>query len=225
MKGYTDQYLLSISYEKVISVKNKLYKYYMKLEVLVLAVSGFFIANTYYEGNYVKILQSWQKYFKMAGFAFAGLSIYLFLKKNPNQSQSLVQELTNIVKFMPSAKSTLDVFTPFTDFTNQTPFMGGGMSMNNDGTNMYGQSQQQQHQVNRIMESGKTGTKRCVSETKKKFVASQQSWKCGHCQKQLPAWFEVDHKIRLEHGGSNHVDNLVALCRDCHGRKTAMENL
>ena len=197
----------------------------MKLEVLVLAVSGFFIANTYYEGNYVKILQSWQKYFKMAGFAFAVLSIYLFLKKNPNQSQSLVQELTNIVKFMPSAKSTLDVFTPFTDFTNQTPFMGGGMSMNNDGTNMYGQSQQQQHQVNRIMESGKTGTKRCVSETKKKFVASQQSWKCGHCKKQLPAWFEVDHKIRLENGGSNHVDNLVALCRDCHGRKTAMENL
>ena len=195
----------------------------MKLEVLVLAVSGFFIANTYYEGNYIKILQSWQKYFKMAGFAFAGLSIYLFLKKNPSQSQSLVQELTNIVKFMPSAKSTLDVFTPFTDFTNQTPFMGGG---GGGGMNMYGQSQQQQqHQVNRIMESGKTGTKRCVSETKKKFVASQQSWKCGHCQKQLPAWFEVDHKIRLEHGGSNHVDNLVALCRDCHGRKTSMENL
>ena len=63
------------------------------------------------------------------------------------------------------------------------------------------------------------------SETKKKFVASQQSWKCGHCQIQLPAWFEVDHKIRLENGGSNHVDNLVALCRDCHGKKTAMENL
>ena len=186
----------------------------MKLEVLVLAVSGFFIANTYYDGNYVKILQSWQKYFKMIGFAFAGLSIYLFLKKNPGQSQSLVQELTSIIKFMPSAKSTLDVFTSFTDFTNQTSFIGSGTN-----------GQQQQHQVNRIMESGKTGTKRCVSETKKKFVASQQNWKCGHCQKQLPAWFETDHKIRLEHGGSNHVDNLVALCRDCHGRKTAMENL
>ena len=194
----------------------------MKLELLVLAVSGFFIANTYYDGNYIKILQSWQKYFKMAGFAFAGLSIYLFLKKNPNQSRSLVQELTNIVKFMPSAKSTLDVFTPFTDFTNQTPFMESGMS---GGYGQQQQQQHQQHQINRMMESGKTGTKRCVSETKKKFVASQQSWKCGHCQKQLPAWFEVDHKIRLEHGGSNHVDNLVALCRDCHGRKTAMENL
>ena len=192
----------------------------MKLELLVLAVSGFFIANTYYEGKYIKILESWQKYFKMAGFAFAGLSIYLFLKKNPNQSRPLVQELTNIVKFMPSAKSTLDILSPFADFTNQTPFMGG-----EGGMNMYGGSQQQQHQVNRLMESGKTGTKRSVSETKKKFVASQQGWKCGHCQKQLPAWFEVDHKIRLEYGGSNNVDNLVALCRDCHGRKTAMENL
>jgi 5-methylcytosine-specific restriction endonuclease McrA len=195
----------------------------MKLEILVLAVSGFFIANTYYDGNYIKLLQSWQKYFKMAGFAFAGLSIYLFLKKNPTQSKSLVQELTNIVKFMPSAQSTLDIFTPFTDFTNRTPFMGGGGENSNNSFEPY--QQQQQPQINRMMESGKTGTKRCVSETKKKFVASQQNWKCGHCQKQLPAWFEVDHKIRLDSGGSNHVDNLVALCRDCHGRKTAMENL
>ena len=200
----------------------------MKLEFLVLAVSGFFIANTYYDGNYIKILQSWQKYFKMAGFAFAGLSIYLYLKKNPYQSHSLVNELTNIVKFMPSAQSTLDIFTPFTDFTNRTHFMGGGGLGNGVGNEYDTHHQyqpQQQQQINRMMESGKTGTKRCVSETKKKFVASQQSWKCGHCQKQLPAWFEVDHKIRLDNGGSNHVDNLVALCRDCHGRKTAMENL
>ena len=66
-------------------------------------------------------------------------------------------------------------------------------------------------------------TKRSVSETKKKWVASQQNWTCNHCNKQLPAWFEVDHKVRLEYGGSNHVDNLEALCRDCHGKKTAME--
>ncbi|ADX06489.1 hypothetical protein 162276082 [Organic Lake phycodnavirus 2] len=52
-----------------------------------------------------------------------------------------------------------------------------------------------------------------------------QNWKCGECQKQLPAWFEVDHTIRLEHGGTNEISNLVALCRDCHGKKTAMENM
>jgi 5-methylcytosine-specific restriction endonuclease McrA len=78
---------------------------------------------------------------------------------------------------------------------------------------------------NRIIQSGKKGTKRSVSETKKKFVAARQNWHCGDCQTQLSAWFEVDHKVRLEYGGSNHVDNLVALCRECHGKKTAMENL
>jgi 5-methylcytosine-specific restriction endonuclease McrA len=77
----------------------------------------------------------------------------------------------------------------------------------------------------RMMNSGKTGTKRSVSETKKKFVASRQNWSCDDCKSQLSAWFEVDHVVRLEHGGSNHVDNLVALCRECHGKKTAMENL
>jgi 5-methylcytosine-specific restriction endonuclease McrA len=29
----------------------------------------------------------------------------------------------------------------------------------------------------------------------------------------------------LEYGGSNHIDNLVALCRECHGKKTTIENL
>ena len=74
-------------------------------------------------------------------------------------------------------------------------------------------------------ELGKKATKRSVSETKKKYVASNQNWKCGDCQKQLNAWFEVDHKTRLEYGGSNHIDNLVALCRECHGKKTTIENL
>ena len=74
-----------------------------------------------------------------------------------------------------------------------------------------------------ILKSGKKGTKRSVSETKKKFVASNQNWQCGACRKQLNAWFEIDHNVRLEHGGSNHVDNLVALCRECHGKKTTIE--
>ena len=58
-----------------------------------------------------------------------------------------------------------------------------------------------------------------VSGTKKKYIAAQQGWKCKHCNSQLDAWYEVDHIIRLEHGGSNHVTNLVALCRNCHGKK------
>jgi 5-methylcytosine-specific restriction endonuclease McrA len=77
----------------------------------------------------------------------------------------------------------------------------------------------------KILSSGKNTTKRSVSETKKKYVAYLQNWKCAKCQKQLNAWFEVDHKIRLEYGGGNDVQNLEALCRECHGKKTAMENM
>ena len=76
-----------------------------------------------------------------------------------------------------------------------------------------------------LHKSGGKSTKRCVSETKKKYVASLQNWHCSKCNKQLTAWYEVDHKIRLEHGGTNELDNLEALCRECHGEKTAMENL
>ena len=76
-----------------------------------------------------------------------------------------------------------------------------------------------------MLNSGKkTNSKRSVSETKKKYVASNQNWKCAECQEQLSAWFEVDHLTRLADGGTNHVENLRALCRNCHGKKTAYEN-
>jgi 5-methylcytosine-specific restriction endonuclease McrA len=68
-------------------------------------------------------------------------------------------------------------------------------------------------------------TKRAVSETKKKYVAAQQDWKCGQCKSQLDHTYEIDHRIRLEYGGGNDVQNLVALCRNCHGKKTASENM
>ena len=77
----------------------------------------------------------------------------------------------------------------------------------------------------KILSSGKNGTKRSVSETKKKYVASMQDWKCGQCNKKLTHTFEVDHKIPLKNGGSNHVDNLESLCPNCHREKTAMDNM
>ena len=65
--------------------------------------------------------------------------------------------------------------------------------------------------------------KRSVSETKKKVVAFNQDWKCDSCQKKLPASFEVHHKTSLQSGGSNDINNLVALCRNCHGNETIKE--
>jgi 5-methylcytosine-specific restriction endonuclease McrA len=50
-------------------------------------------------------------------------------------------------------------------------------------------------------------------------------WKCGHCNQQLDHTFEVDHILDLQYGGSNNVDNLVALCRNCHGKKTMKRHI
>ena len=49
--------------------------------------------------------------------------------------------------------------------------------------------------------------------------------KCGKCGNMLDATFEVDHKIELQDGGTNHVDNLWALCPNCHRQKGLMNKI
>lgn len=191
----------------------------MKLELIVVLVTLFFIFNTYNDGKYLKLLLSWKKYYTMIGYAFIGFSVYLFVRKNPSNTHDLVKHTTNMIKFMPINKEPLQLLTPFLDATknNESSYM------------MDGYEKQLNYNINsrenRILNSGKTSNKRSVSETKKKFVAAKQGWNCMHCKKQLPAWFEVDHVVSLENGGSNHVDNLEALCRDCHGKKTCNDRI
>ena len=38
--------------------------------------------------------------------------------------------------------------------------------------------------------------------------------KCGSTQN-----LEIDHKVSLADGGTNHIDNLQTLCQDCNRRK------
>lgn len=66
--------------------------------------------------------------------------------------------------------------------------------------------------------------KRNVSSLTKKMVASNQEWKCGSCNQTLDYTYEIDHHIPLFKGGSNDIINLIALCRNCHGKKTLLEN-
>ena len=213
----------------------------VKAEYIVFIIAAFRIIHTYYDGHLMKMFQSNQKWMKMAMFAFAGLSLFLFLRRNPENSRQLMYHANDIIKYMPISKGTADMITPFFDMTRVSPPNDGGAMSGASGgasgsaigramSSAMGAPSSQgggggSASERRILNSGKNSSKRSVSETKKKYVAAQQGWKCGDCQRQLPAWFEVDHVIALEHGGSNHVDNLVALCRDCHGKKTAMSFL
>ena len=66
---------------------------------------------------------------------------------------------------------------------------------------------------------------RNVTNLTKKIVASNQGWHCGHCHTQLDFTYEIDHITPLFRGGSNEPRNLIALCRNCHGKKTILERI
>lgn len=203
----------------------------MRVEIGLLLVTGFLIYNTYHDGKYTKMFMAGKKYYQMAFYGVLGIGVYLLLKRNPAQCKNMLLHANNMVKYMPIDKSSMNMINPILDFTTGEQSGGGGgdgrVGQNNNQTGAFMSSFMESNNLNeqRILQSGKKATKRSVSETKKKFVASQQSWKCGDCQNQLTAWFEVDHVKRLEYGGGNEVGNLVALCRECHGKKTAMENM
>ena len=212
----------------------------MRLEIVLFLVVGFIMANIYTDGKYLKRLLSYKKYYQMAGVAFGGLVLYWLLKKNPRGAHEMIRTSNEYLKHLPIDSNAAGIISPILDFTTKQEMVhngGGGGGGYGHGTNslynifardpMAPPTRQAEMKLMNSggMANGVKKTKRSVSETKKKFVASRQNWKCGDCQQQLSAWFEVDHKVRLEYGGSNHIDNLVALCRECHGKKTTIENL
>jgi hypothetical protein len=206
----------------------------MRIELWIFLITSAILANMYTEGKFLKKMLSYKKYYQMAGVVLGALILWWLVKKDPTNAKNIILSSNEYLKYMPIDKNSSSVISPILDFTSKYNFSGGhtsGQTAYERGVeNGYGgpilqMPNQETRAVNKMMQSGKKATKRSVSETKKKFVASRQGWKCGDCGEQLNAWFEVDHKIRLEYGGSNHIDNLVALCRECHGKKTTIENL
>ena len=172
----------------------------MTPQFVILLITGGLIYNNYYDNFIINNFKQYIKYYKIGLIAVMAVGVLIIMNRNPGESWSMMNAIKQYIHVVPMDRSTKDLINPL---------LSGGKDA----------------ATQRIETSGKNSNKRSVSETKKKFVASSQNWKCGDCGEQLSAWFEVDHKVRLEYGGSNHIDNLVALCRECHGRKTTMENL
>lgn len=167
----------------------------MRIEVFILVVCCLAAYNAYYDNKYWLLLLSYRKHYKVMGYLLFGVVAYLLIKKDPNRGKNLLFCVNNMVQKIPITSSLIEEHNPVVDFTKR----------------MYDVSQKP--------------VKRVVSETRKKFVASSQNWRCGHCKKMLDHTFEIDHEVSLEKGGSNEVSNLIALCRNCHGLKTASENM
>ena len=115
------------------------------------------------------------KYYSMIIYGAMGLGIYLF--KTRSKSSKNIMYANNAVRYMPINKSSLNLFNPIVDFT--TTYNDGDPNANMTGSFMRSFNNANNLSEERILRSGKKGTKRSVSETKKKYVASNQNWKCG----------------------------------------------
>jgi 5-methylcytosine-specific restriction endonuclease McrA len=49
-------------------------------------------------------------------------------------------------------------------------------------------------------------------------------WLGHYTSIRLCSFLEVEHRLPLADGGTNELDNLQLLCRDCHKKKTASEH-
>lgn len=183
----------------------------MRYGLVIFGIAGLLIYNIYYENRIMDVFHRNKKYIKMASIAFTALSLYVFIRKHPDESSSMVKHAAGMVEYLPIDRNSKDLLTPLLDLTKNKH-----VSMSESayrGGNVMGQGTSVLHH------------KRSVSETKKKYVASQQNWQCNHCGEKLEATFEVDHVIELQDGGTNDVSNLMALCRNCHGNKTLLQRM
>ncbi len=180
----------------------------MSIKLWIVIICSLILYNIYYEKNILAKLNKHKKYYKMLFVIIMGFGALSIVNKSPNMSYDNMKTFQEFIKIMPIDRQSKDMLTPFLSNHLST------------GLN----ASREQASVRKIENSGSKGTKRSVSETKKKYVASQQNWTCNKCNEKLNHTFEVDHKVRLEYGGTNEVSNLEALCRECHGQKTSFEN-
>jgi 5-methylcytosine-specific restriction endonuclease McrA len=195
----------------------------MRIELVVLLIAGLVAFNIYTEGKYTKMVMGYKKYWQIAAVVFGAVVLCWMLRRDPSKARDMLESTQSYLKYMPIDSRTSGFLSPILDFTAKRTFA-------ND------LQQQQQRPVVELDGGSNNGgsldgggsmkrVKRSVSETKKKYVAARQKWLCNDCGAMLTATYEIDHIIRLDRGGSNHIDNLAALCPNCHRQKTMIENL
>jgi len=154
----------------------------------------------------------------MGGIVLGFFVVCWLMRTNPKGTQEMLLSTNEYIKYLPVDRNVKSVLEPVLmnlsspTLTESVPLFGGGMAAAKMNTS-------------KMSAAVSAATKRSVSESKKKYVASKQAWKCRECQEILPATFEVDHIKRLQYGGSNEIDNLQALCPNCHREKTMKETM
>ena len=70
----------------------------------------------------------------------------------------------------------------------------------------------------------RTNRRRGINKHVRDDVIRKQNTQCNTCTKPLTEYnTNIDHTIGVQFGGTNDVDNLQALCVECHSEKTIKE--
>lgn len=194
------------------------------------------MAHIYTDGKYLKLALQHKKYIKMAGIALVGLFLFYVLKKlSPSKKREFLQMSNEYLKHLPIDRNASSFISPILDFTSNNYFASGagaaaaaaagGATLPVGNGRGGGPRYVASAEIGGGVGGAAQKVKRSVSETRKKFVASRQGWKCNSCNMLLDFTYEIDHVKSLASGGDNSVDNLVALCVGCHKQKTLMDYL
>ncbi len=208
--------------------------------LIILIPTVIYIVNEYHQN---KIFDFFQSIYKHRKFIML-ITPFVLLYVRPDLLKKIMLYFQNIDD-SPMYQDMDTLMNSYVNLRNQRKYNNRKLNipstnqvqMNNFQKQYNNRYQQQfQQQINPKAKTGSTNInllknpqpkkhKRNVSESKKKFIASNQKWKCAHCQNLLDNTYEVDHIVALYKGGSNELNNLEALCRNCHGKKTFMEKM
>lgn len=191
----------------------------MRIEIVILLIGAVLVYNVYTDGLWLRKIMSYKKYMTIGAIILGSLFLCWLFRRNPSSAVKMLQHSNEYLKYLPIDGGATQMITPILDFTLnksfprsvEQPFVDMNMQSFDQGSVEVG--------------GGGSKTKRSVSESKKRFVASQQNWLCKKCGEMLPPTYEIDHVVRLDRGGSNELSNLAALCPSCHRHKTLMENM
>ena len=158
---------------------------------------------------------------RVFGILFLVILLIIFLE-NPKLIFNIIQNIKTVRGLVLNIIYVLPFLMIFFNVDSLSEWMSKRTTSNNDiSTN----SKQSWWNDPKKRQKFKTKQIRKVSESTKKMVASNQKWRCFMCHNLLDYSYEIDHNVPLFAGGTNHISNLHALCRNCHGKKTIMEKV
>ena len=84
-----------------------------------------------------------------------------------------------------------------------------------------------EYTINNVAKAVKADQKksRAVARKYRWHIAHRQKYSCLHCKELLhPDAMDIDHIEELRAGGADAIENLCALCSNCHAKKTRSYN-